>query len=631
VSDPPNSSQGPCTPNACEGSQDGDRQTAAGRGASRGAAGRSSRRSPYLSLHEHHGVAAAVPADGGIALENRSLSGSVDDTHTRWSHDPSRNEVVVEATASPVQAFTAVRLCDALLSTEAESQVLTRENLNGGPGKFNLEGLAINEPYLMRAGRTIGWLKNADAEGKRFLDRLRQARNELKQSCRVVAENAENGVYDADTLSAILQKAHGLQGVLTAVYDLLGYDVVRKLRVPEPSKVDPKELAHFVTHQTACSSRYGLYTAFRYLFEDDDEKREDTLDSTPSVGPDDYQGTISAPWVIVGPGVDRYQEPLEHPERYLELQEDAESFFEFVLDLDVTTSHRRSAVAEMVNRIGPSKNLHSNEQITTQLYGLTGSTVGAAAVVGGMGQADEPRDMDHGDLEYGLWALEAETSNGEPHVKRAGTKDIVPEIGSCTVSRVVWSLLRRDEDLSTSDLADAADCSTETLRRIRREKDWFEQLETLGFLDVEETGPGKANEWSFSLLGAGDYAVDVGDEADDGLAALVFGGPSWAGEAWRIDEAIHEYLINLFEETGATLPVPLSDDRVLSLSQGTYDKMALSELLQDIQNTETAVGIELLARLLEQPLPVGSEPTTVRLGRKPDAVAQQQSLSAAAD
>jgi len=622
VNDPPNPTAEPCTPNTCEGGEDGpatgDRPTAEAQAATASGSSSSPAAVRYLLMHEHHGAAAAAPNRGGVALEKRAPAGTGDDREVSWSLDDTRDEVVVEVTASPAMAVTAVRLCEALLNEKAERDVLKPEKLNGGPDRFDLDGLAVSEPYLLRAGRTLGWLKNSDAEGGRFLARLRQAKNELMQALSNAAENAENGVYDSDALSEILKKAHGLQGVIIAVYDLLGYDVVRKLKVPEPGNVDAAALGHFVHHQTAVSSRYGIYTAYRYLYEDDGEKRDDTLDSTPTVGPDDYRGTISAPWVIESSTPEKYRDTLENPSQYpFELQEDGRSFFEFVLDVEVVDGHRRDAVSDLVSRLGPSKNLHSSEEMTTLLQAMTASTATAAAVIGAMGSPDEPREMDHGDLEWGLKQL--------PDQDGHRVEEIVPDIGGPTVSKTLHALLGREGTLSKTGVAKAADVSTQSLRN---NEDAFAQLETLGLLDISEGGDGKSSSWSFSFPAAGDANRGPAEDAPDGLADIVLGAPAWGGEGWRIDEAIGEYLLQLVDDAGLDLPIAPGSEEWLAAFTGRYDEGALCALLDELAHHCGAV--RLLATLLTDRLPNQWTSSTARLGREPAAVTQQQSLTSAA-
>jgi len=631
VSDPPKSTAEPCTPNAREWGEDGDRPTAEGRAASRGGSGSSTPTTRYLGRDEHHAAAAAVPDDGGFALSERPVGEIPDARDSAWSYNEDRDEVVVEVAASPALAVTMVRLCDALLSEKALSQLLTPEKLNGGPGKFDLEGLAISRPVLLRQGRTFGWLKNIDAEGGRFLDRLQQARNELTQELADAADTAENGRYDEDDLSHILRKAHGLQGVLVGLYDMLGVDVVRSLKIPDPWTMDAGALAECLHHQTMCSSRYGIYTAQRYLAEPRDEKREDTLSPAGIDAGDDYRGTVSGSWVITAPSTGEIEEALQNPKNQPDLQEDGEAYFEFVLDLDVVDADRREAVGAAAARLLPTKNLRPDREMLTTLHTMTGSTAAAAAAIIGMGRADERRRLDHGDLERGLWTLGAVDEDGEPYFEHVDETQILPEVGGAVVSKAIWTLLQRDNRyLSKSAVAERADISTQSLRT-ETNQDALTTLEALGILEIEETGAGKADQWSFSFPGqdssAGHGVGGKTAHTDDGVE--------------MVDQTPVDQLI--FDEDGirfskATFELVMALESVWRLDAG-IDMISDAAMAAwgsppaDHDPLWKAASrlrplLRLLADLFERDL--GRIDTTVSIGEMPDAVMQQQSLSAAA-
>jgi len=629
VSDPPNSSAEPCTPNAQEWGEDGDRPTAEGQAASRGGSGSSTPSTRFLSRHEHHAAAAAVPEDGGFALSDRSLTANQDDRDTAWSYND--DEVVVEVTASTAMGVLMTRLCDALLSDKALSQLLTPENLNGGPDKFDLEGLVIDNPYVLRKGRTFGWLKNVDAEGGRFLDRLKKARNELTQDLAVAANNAENGVFDSDELGDILRKAHGLQGVLVGVYDLLGVDVIRQLKVPDPWSVDADALATSLHHQTMCSSRYGAYTAQRYQAEPRAEKRDDTL-SPPSIGAgDDYRGTVSGSWVITAPTTDEIEGALQNPANQPDLQEDSEAYFEFVLDLDVVDADRRDAVGGAAARLLPAKNLRPDREMLTTLHALTGSTAAAAATMNGMGRADERRRLDHGDLERGLWSLGAVDQDGDAYFDDVDATDILPDVGGKVVSKALWAMLQReDRYLSKSKVADLADISTQSLRTDTNQ-DALTTLEALGLLEIEETGPGKADKWSFSFPGqdssAGHRIGGKTAHTDDGVELV---------DQTPIDQLIFDDSSIPFGEATFELVTTLSEqwrrddvvdfDTALSVWDGSPSEADHEPLWQSSPRLRPL--LRLLADLYERGL--GRIDTTIMFGETPPSITQQQSLSAAA-
>jgi len=620
VNDPPNATSGPCTPNAHEWGEDGDRPTAEGSAAVRGGSSRPPPDCRYLGRHEHHAVAAAVPGTGGVALEEREIADITDERAVGWSLNEERNEVVVEAVCSPVQAFSAVRLCDALLNEKAEAQLLTPEKLNGGPGKFDLEGLDHGDnPYVLRKGRTLGWLRDQDAEGGRYLDRLRQARNELKQMAEECGESAEDGYYSPGKLEGLLRKAHGLQAVLVAIYQLLGYDVVRKLRVPDPAGVDSEDLAHFIKHQTSCSSRRGIYTAHRILYESRPQKRQDAL-GTPAISPDDYRGTVSGSWVVETPDTEPLKMALEDVDvGGLELQDGELNYQDIVVDVDVVDAHRRETISDLAQRLLPEKNLRSDRELLSLLHALVGSPTAAGAALNGMGAADQVRRLDHGDLEFGLYSLVATDADGNPYHDRYGAADLVPDIGGPTVGQVLGALLKQEESLSTSEVADAADVSTQSIRNNREP---LEQLEVLGFISIEEGGPGCADSWSFHLPGVEESEIST--FADERPPIEHVFGRGWGGEDWRIDEAIHELLLRL-TEAGHDLPVSPGDEFVLETLSGPPQQRQPARFIRMVP--ELRPLLQSLARLVETELPTSMLNHGFRLGKPPKAAVQQATLA----
>ncbi len=614
VMDPPNSSVEPCTPNAHDKEGEANRPTGEGRQAVTGTSSRPPSDCRYLAMHEHHTAAATAPTDGGIALEERQLADRGDDRGVAWSLDEDRDEVVVEVTASTSMALTMLRLCDALLSEKALSQVLTPENLNGGPGKFDLEGLAVSNPHVLRKGRTLGWLRNQDAEGKRFVERLRDARNDLLQQAQEMAEAADGPVYDDEDHATLLREAHGLQGVLVAVYDLLGYDVIRTIRVPDPWSVDQEALAKTLHQQLSISSRYGAYTAHRVLYEDRPEKREDAL-GTPDVDIDEYRGTVSGSFVVVGPTLSGLRTALEEGPTHLALQENEPNYADFVLEVSVVDGHRREAVAETAARLLPSKNLRLDREIITLLHSLTGSVAAAGAAIDAMGQAEHQRRVDHGDLEYGL-----ATMVREEYYADFDEGDLLPEIGDRTVSAVVAALLTDDTPLSTTDLAQLADVTTQS---IRDNREYFERLEALDILDIEDGGQGCPTRWRASFPGAG---RDV--PKTDEVAVQILGPAPWGAAEWTLEEAIQEVLLRLADEVGQSLGIDFGGEAAQAAFHGPPDERTLQPLVSYHEELRPLVG--LVADCLETTLPDGAGEAELRYGRVPEAALTQQTLEAPA-
>jgi len=481
VSDPPNESAGavfsrtrasPPTPEA-------DRRSAEGRSATADGAVRGDPTGSWMSFDQHHAAAAAAPS-GGIALSDRPVAERDDPRSWSASFDEDREEIVVSVMWDPDVAKTAVRLCAALLDDRLLNTVLTTDRLNGGPDRDDLGGLVENNPIVLRKARCLGYLKDADASGNAYRERLRKARQELLS---LTPELSGSGGLNVEVASNVLREAHGLMGTVMQLYDLLGIDVVRQVEFPEYRRNTASHshaVAKFISKATAISSRYGHYSAERVLFEDREEKRDDLL-GAPDVDSMDATGDLIGCWNLVGPGISSLAEELERSlDRPDQLQDDGENFSPFVVDVDVVQGWRREAVAEVLSRLGRIKRLEATRRTTSVLHSICGSVYDVARAVYCLGaeRRGGRRDLDPAELRYALSQLP--------------TDRVLPDADPA-VSKIVAALLRCDRAVPAADLADRADVSTQSVRNHR------ETLEAVGLLTVEETGAGKANAYRLRL------------------------------------------------------------------------------------------------------------------------------------
>lgn len=439
----------------------------------------------FLSLDEHHAAGAAAPSSG-FALSSRPLDDRDGLRGGSWSFDEDCNEIVVRGRASSLMAFTATRLCAALLSDKALHQVLTPENLDGGPAETALRGLAVSNDHVLRTGACLGWLRRQDANGDAYHARLERARQQLFAS----AGNLDTSNLDEEHAALVLRKALGLFGTIVRIYDLLGIDVVVDLEIPSYVAGDDDGRAALAKHRgkmTAVASRYGVYSANRVLWEPRDRKREQTL-GTPTVDASDPVGTVNPRWVLSGPNVDLLQEDLADLQEALDLQEDGEHFAEFLLELDVVDGDRREAVAAAASRLMSFGDLEETRAAISLLRLFTSNTLDASRALWMLsGEEDHPRELDLVDVRSAL-AMFADDYD---------ETRLLEDVGGPTVSKVVAALLDAERSLSKSELADAAGVSTQS---ISNNSDHFDRLEAAGLLDVSRGGPGKPSEWWIRLL-----------------------------------------------------------------------------------------------------------------------------------
>jgi len=425
---------------------------------------------------DRHAALYSVTNGADVVTCNRPVD-SVSGRRTRYDED--REEVSVSVDYSDDVAVLAVRLCAALTEGDAWNSALSQERLDGAGG--DLAGLVTSNPYILRKGRCLGYLANEDANGHDFRERLHKERRALLAMLDDL--RGEDGEFRADIASEVARRAHGLLGTLAQLYDLLGIDIVREIRVKNYRRdVHDRRriLVKFLSSAIPKSARYGHYSAYRVLYEPRSEKRcnDNTLGQPDTRG--DETGEHIGSWVISGPGADDLRPDLEGcAGREYDLQEDAENFAAFEVPVVVEDGWRRDAIATAVNRVGVGKNLEGTRATISTLAALLGSVHDVAAAIWGLGAEDEFREIDLAELRPALGRLPADR--------------ILPGVGGSTVSRVVAALLAVDEPLSASMLAERADVSTQSLRDNR------DVLEAVGLVDVTEQGAGRASLWRFRL------------------------------------------------------------------------------------------------------------------------------------
>ncbi|WP_267164464.1 hypothetical protein [Halovenus salina] len=563
----------------------------------------------YLSLTDHHATAAAA-STGQFALLERSLPESAvhrDHRESRFSYDADREEVVVSVDYSSSIALTAVRLCSALLSDKAFSQVLTPERLAGHPDGMSLDGLVVSNPYVLRDAACLGWLRDVDATGSGLCNRLEQARRDLLAMTDDLHD--EDGV-DGAVASELLRMAHGLMGVALRLYDLLEIDVVRELQFPNGAPVDESDrcdLRTFLAVASSVGSRYGAYSGYRVLHESRPEKREQLL-SEPNVDPMDPEGTLLGSWVLTGEGVADLEETLSYSSADLELQDDSENFAPFVLTGSVVDGNCRRAVAEAVTRILSFKDgLRPERQAISVLAGLSSDIVAAADAVAALGGEDEPREMDLQDVQYGLSQL--------------SWRRILPEMGETVVSKVVAALLDAQERVSKAELADLAGCAAKSLSEPPNERR-FAELESAGLLDRDDQGCGKATMWRLSL--------PFRTERHDGepLPRMLVGQKTTAtGGEWHLSNAVSEVLLTSADEYGVEYGFEFGGAVARAAFWGPPPiERDIGPLTRQYPPVEPVVS--LLAVLLDQEGRLGGDDSSsVEFGVYPDPA--QATLSAA--
>lgn len=131
---------------------------------------------------------------------------------------------------NPLQYW--VCIARALADRRVWEDVLTPERLDGNAE--NLGGLQTDDTRLLRDARCLGYLRDEDATGEAYRDRILEATDEL---CEELSRLHDRNYGDrAEFRGEILRIAHGLAGTVAHLCDLADVELVREVRLPEFSR-----------------------------------------------------------------------------------------------------------------------------------------------------------------------------------------------------------------------------------------------------------------------------------------------------------------------------------------------------------------------------------------------------------
>ncbi len=331
----------------------------------------------WLPTDKQTAVSSAITGDLDIAIADEPASSRDHCGDYQVGFDEKNKEVVISMQPSPCAARTMVRLCAALLDPRLRNSLLTAEQLDSEDGD-DLGALlesAIN-PYVLRKGRQLGWLPDQAATGEAYPEQLLSALHNLLKNADEIGDGDD---FDPSMAQSVCRRGHGLAGVITHIYDLLGWTVVRELTFPQYSRHFHEKRQSFLKTlgtQIAVTSRYGHYPIFRVLFEDRKDKQVGSL-GAPDVDDVEPVGEPIGSWMLRGPGIDRLASDLAHLERYadLEIQEDGEIFVAFYADLRIGQATCRENSREVVDRLCRAKNMVSTRPAMALFSVFTGASM----------------------------------------------------------------------------------------------------------------------------------------------------------------------------------------------------------------------------------------------------------------
>ena len=417
---------------------------------------------------------AGCASDGTMRLVDRKETLSDELRQPYWSYDEQHDRVIVGAEYNnPLQWW--VSVARALTCYGMFEQALTPERIDGDAG--DLAGLLTDDLRILRDGRCLGYLKDADANGEDYADALRKASEELCQL--TTAASDAYGEKRNELRGTVLKEALGLAGTVAHLCDLAGIELVREIRLPEFSRRFSNQqrraaLIKTLSKGAAIQSNLGHFAAYRQLFENDEKKRSAAMDV--DVDAADPHGKMIGSFVLVGDGVSSLEESLvsglRNPD---DLHEDAP---EFDVGVAVRSYTGRPAFAQAITETLDGKNLTPTREAVATMTALTGNPYDAALALN-KGLATEDK--------YPGRTIRAD----EVRVAlRRGLDDsrILPDAAP-SVGAIVSGLLTATEPISQTELAERADVSSRSIRT------YAPTLEAIGLLS--RTGAGYRLQISF--------------------------------------------------------------------------------------------------------------------------------------
>jgi DNA-binding MarR family transcriptional regulator len=408
---------------------------------------------PYRTAYmnrSNHAAAVGCGGSGGVTLVEHPEDAPETSRVRLVSYDEEKDEAVVGVRATGALQYM-VSLATALASPRFLDRALPSSRVES----------LDDPPAILRDARCIGALSDDALEDGTVRDALVEWGEELAD---MTTDLRREGYEDRDRFRGeILRSAHGLAGSIVHLLDAVGIDLVREIRVPGGLSFDHlEELARSVSISTAIQSQYGVFAAYRQLFEDREDKRRTAL--SPEVDASDPVGELIGSFVFRGPDVTRLRESLEdHLSTPSDLVDDAP---EFAVPVSIQAAGRPEYAAT-VSRSLALKRLRPTRSAVSIVQALAGSPYDAAAAIHQLEPEPSYRDVRPDELRYSLATLD------ESRILSA-----LPP----TVGKIISTLLRTDERLSQTALADRADVSGESIRRHR------DRLEALGLVARDAAG-----------------------------------------------------------------------------------------------------------------------------------------------
>lgn len=463
---------------------------------------RSTQQTDWMRADAHHAAVAAT-RDVDIAVCDDVLTAS--DHSADLGISKNGNEIVVSFEASRTMARTGARLALSLADNRLMIPILDDIDEDD-----DFAGLVESDPVVLRLARQIGWLSDRDESGAALANRLKAAREEILD---LLSDLGHGDNFDSGIAQELTRKAHGLAGTLTHLYEMAGYEVIRSIEIRDLKRnwKKPESLITWIANQQAICSRYGHYPLFRVQIDDREENREAML-GAPVVDVSDPKGSTVGKWVLRGSGTSMLQEDLANLWSRLEsVDEDARNYREFLIHVDVGPPGRNE-IATALHRLAGMKNLEATRQTISVLHALTDSVFDAAEALYRLGGQDfgREREIYLQEIRVALTAL--------------SPAQIMPQVDNGSTGKIVHALLEHQGNISTAELANAADVSRKTI------SDKADLLRGIGLVEIIDRGPGRSKQYRLLLP----WERDDRDTKPEPLEH------NWFGEMDVVHDCVHE-------------------------------------------------------------------------------------------
>lgn len=450
--------------------------TSAAHGEGEEAAADDRHRLPLLhGAHRLHRTAAGPPAAvgsaGEIAVVNHPVEARDDRAAPGVRYLEEQDTVVVSVEYdNPLQA--AVTLAHGVCSERVFRDVLDKERLTESGVAARLD----ESRSLLRGTRCLGYLPDRVASVDAFIDRFREARDDLL----ALTGDLKRGDHELERdelRSLITREALGLAGTVVHLLDLADVDVVREVRLPgytqrfnrgtDDSGIDRDTLTRSLATMVAIQSVYGHHTAYRQLV----ETREAKLGQSPraTVDATDPLGELIGSIVVVGDLGGRTEslaDAIRDALTDLDVREDAP---EFNVHVPVATDGPgRAWSAQTARQFLALKRLEATRDAVGLLDAYTRTPYDVATALDALAREDSRREVRESEVRFALAHLPAD---------RLLTRDAAP-----SVCEIVATLLDAARPLDRAALRERGDVSRSSLYR------HLPRLEALGLVKDTDEG-----------------------------------------------------------------------------------------------------------------------------------------------